>query len=48
MTRLLALVLLLAAGAPAVADSVYCVERDPDVVAGIHLHDGIRRCVPGP
>lgn len=42
------LALVLAGGAGNAAAAVYCVERDADVVAGHAVHDGVRRCVPGP
>jgi hypothetical protein len=39
--------LLSAASVPAFA-ATYCVEREPDVVLGHRVHDGVARCVPGP
>ena len=49
MTRLLlAACAALALTAPAADAAVYCVDRDPDVVLGHRLHEGVSRCVPGP
>lgn len=49
LRRCLALSVLAAvAAAPAAGAATYCVERDRDYVLGRPVHDGLRRCVPGP